>query len=155
MIRALIQLYETHPCLYISTRNDYDNKAIREKAWEKITAPLNAKYMTSFSTKGIQKKIHGLRTQYLAEIRQIKGIQKKIHGLRTQYLAEIRQIKKSKVTEASSSTVHKPKLWCYEHVAFLGKVETASEGESNLVLNSQTLLDSENVKILNLYLFNF
>lgn len=134
MIRALIQLYETHPCLYISTRNDYDNKAIREKAWEKITAPLNAKYMTSFSTKGIQKKIHGLRTQYLAEIRQIK---------------------KSKVTEASSSTVHKPKLWCYEHVAFLGKVETASEGESNLVLNSQTLLDSENVKILNLYLFNF
>lgn len=107
----LIELYEGFPCLYEVSLEDYHNKNKRVAAIEEITLNFNNRNFTSLSSKLIQEKIHGIRSQFLAELNKIK---------------------KSKASGAGADQTYIPKLWCFDMLKFIQKGAPVTEGESNL-----------------------
>ncbi|XP_050501756.1 uncharacterized protein LOC126881503 [Diabrotica virgifera virgifera] len=96
IVKILITQLEKHSCLYSVTSKDYKNKSKRKSAMWSIQNNL---------------KEHGVT---ITEA----DLKKKIHGLRTQYLAELRKIKRSKSSGAGADEVYVPTLWCYELLYF-------------------------------------
>ena len=61
-------------------------------------------------------------------------IKKKLHGIRTQYLAELQKIKKSEASGAGHDDIYLPKLWCFKILQFLYQGATVvAKGESNML----------------------
>lgn len=66
-----------------------------------------------------------------------KDVQKKIHGIRSQYFSELNKIKRSKASGAGTNEIYTPKLWCFHLLSFLDNVSTiVSPGQSNLELEN-------------------
>ncbi|CAH1107883.1 unnamed protein product [Psylliodes chrysocephalus] len=70
---ALILMYENFPCLYNVRSKDYHNRNLRVAAIRNICLGLKETYPNTGVTEAmVQKKIHGIRTQYNSEINKIK-----------------------------------------------------------------------------------
>lgn len=120
MTTALILMYENFPCLYNVRSKDYHNRNLRVAAIRNICLGLKETYPNTGVTEAM--------------------VQKKIHGIRTQYNSEINKIKKSETSGASADDIYKPKLWCFEMLGFLRdtfNVVTKGESTLNLDLSSQ------------------
>uniref|UniRef100_A0A6P7G2X1 Uncharacterized protein LOC114337114 n=1 Tax=Diabrotica virgifera virgifera TaxID=50390 RepID=A0A6P7G2X1_DIAVI len=96
IVKILITQLEKHSCLYSFTSKEYKNKSKRKSAMWSIQNNL---------------KEHGVN---ISE----EDLKKKIHGLKTQYLAKLRKIKRSKSSGAGADEVYVPTLWCYELLYF-------------------------------------
>lgn len=108
----LIELYEEHPCLYLPALAEYHNRGTRIKALEEITKNFNKLHLTNL---------------------KVEDIKKKIHGLRTQFLAELQKIRKSEVSGTSADDIYVPKWWCFENLRFLQQgTKICAKGQSSL-----------------------
>lgn len=94
----LIILYEQHPELYRVSSRIYHNRPARQLALQEICENLNKMHMTQLSVNYVTKKIHGLRTTFLAELNKIK---------------------KSESSGMSADSFYVPKWWCFEQLQFL------------------------------------
>ncbi|XP_072375578.1 uncharacterized protein [Diabrotica undecimpunctata] len=108
----LIELWEQHQCLYLPSHPQYHNRNVRVTALQTITKQFNNNKMTNLSEADVKKKLHSIRTQYMAELTKIK---------------------KSESSGAGVADIYVPKLWCFDELHFLQQGATiVSKGESNL-----------------------
>lgn len=121
-MQTLIELYEQHGCLYITSDASYQNKISRESAFHKITEELNSKMLTNLS---------------------ISEVKTKIKRLRTQYYAELNKIKKSEVSGVGTDGIYVPKWWCFELLNFLQLGNIVNPGQSNLASQESGALHPE------------
>lgn len=116
----LINLYEMHPNLYNVSDTNYKIRTKRQESLKAIRAVL-------------------FENEYDFTI---EDINKKIHGLRTQFFKEYGKIKKSTVSGCGTEDIYVPKLWCFNLLHFLKNSNLIIPSESNLIL-----LDNENKTI--------
>jgi len=64
----------------------------------------------------------------------IDNINKKIHGLWTQFFKEYRKVNKSTVSGCGAEDVYSLKLWCFNLLQFLINSDPIRESESNLIV---------------------
>ncbi|GLV34457.1 uncharacterized protein CBL_09705 [Carabus blaptoides fortunei] len=97
-VKCLITLWEEQECLYKTDNPGYRNKRTRSRALHNIYQQMVSAGFKKWTEEDINKKMRGLRTQYLAEKNKIKA---------------------SKVNGAGDADVYKPKLWSYNLLEFL------------------------------------
>lgn len=113
MTKSLITLYENYPVLYDVKAKEYHNRNLRNKALHEIFLTLVEMYPNKLLNESM--------------------IKNKIHGIRSQYMAEVNKVKKSEASGVSPEDIYIPKLWCFEMLHFLSdSTNIVTQGQSNL-----------------------
>ena len=100
-VNILIDEYQEHPCLWDMKSKSYIDRNAKRIAYRNICKRLMAIYPhIAFDNEKIKKKIHTIRNQYRIETNKMKSSMKPGSGF---------------------YAVHKPKLWFYDKMHFLGK----------------------------------
>lgn len=112
--------YDQYPCLYQITSREFHNKVATSNALGAITETFNLNCKSSITSNDIQKKLHGITTQYATEIKEIK---------------------KSHPTDISTENVFKPKLCFFDGMGFIHEESCNNiQGESNMELPSEVII---------------
>lgn len=109
-----IAIYEKNPCLWKIKSKDYSNKHLKSSAYEMLAKKL--KEIDENATKD--------------------EVIKKINSIRGSYRKERNKVKQSSKSGAGSDQIHKPTLWYYHLLSFLGDQESPKPSFSNIEDNS-------------------
>ncbi|KAL1489915.1 hypothetical protein ABEB36_013841 [Hypothenemus hampei] len=109
-----IQMYRSLPCIWKVKSNEYSNRIIKNKAYEKLLTKLR-------------------ETDKDATIATVK---KKIDSLRGSFRKELKKVKESYKSGAGTEETYKPHLWYYDHLQFLTDQEITRPGIDNVADNN-------------------
>ncbi|XP_018011027.1 uncharacterized protein LOC108668349 [Hyalella azteca] len=109
--RLFIRLYEKHPCLWKLKSDAYKDRGAKSQAYKDIIE--NMKHVVP----GISVPI----------------IKRKINTLRGQFRREVRLMLASRETAMLPEQMYQPKLWCYNHLLFLGEDDDEYRDPANLL----------------------
>lgn len=111
----LIELYQNHSVLYLSSDPNYKNKVKRLEA------------LQSISNEIIEKSAFAA-----SQCLSVEDIKQKIRILRTQYLKELSKIRDQENSGMGTNESYIPKLWCFDYLAFLKDCNIVTQSVSNL-----------------------
>ncbi|CAH0555613.1 unnamed protein product [Brassicogethes aeneus] len=118
---ALIEQYETYPCLYDTKHKFYSNKHARTDKLQKITDEL--------------KNIDGRVT--------VDDVKKKLTSLRQSFSHENTKMHDSQKSGAGTEEMYEPSVWWYEKLLFLIPHVKTRKTKSSLDLLTQVIDDDE------------
>ncbi|KAF5277297.1 hypothetical protein FQA39_LY18498 [Lamprigera yunnana] len=121
IVSNLIYIYKSHECLWKVDINDYKNKSLRLEAWSAIANQLNAESKINVAPADIQKKINGLRTNFMKELKLLEGSKRSGGG-----------------EQDGIDSIYYPSWWAFYIMSFLKDyVKPITIGRSNLQLENQ------------------
>ncbi|KAF5278497.1 hypothetical protein FQA39_LY05986 [Lamprigera yunnana] len=130
IVSNLIYIYKSHECLWKVDSNDYKNNSLRLEAWSAIANQLNAESKINVAPADIQKKINGLRTNFMKELKLLEGSKRSGGG-----------------KQDGIDSIYEPSWWAFYIMSFLKDyVKPITIGPSNLQLdNNCTTADVNNI----------
>ncbi|XP_042873248.1 uncharacterized protein LOC122253898 [Penaeus japonicus] len=97
---AFIDLLRQQPCLWKAKCNEYKRRDLRSAGLEAIKAEMSRSMNCELDNEDIMKKIHTLKSQFHRELSSLRAFVR---------------------SGAGEEDAHKPKLWCFHQLSFLGE----------------------------------